>query len=186
MNGSELIEAARAYAIEKHAGLFRKNRDGQPYHVHVVEVAELVAQAGGTPEQVAAGLLHDTCEDTNATDAEIRARFGDTVGDLVDGLTDPPDYAGMPTLERKTLQAERVRGKSDGVKLCKQADGISNMRSVATDPPVAWTREKCADYIEGARRVAEACAGVSAFLDEEFRLAHAAALASLDVHYPVA
>lgn len=186
MNGSELIEAARAYAIEKHAGLFRLNRDRQPYHVHVIEVGDLVAQSGGSPEEVAAGFMHDTREDTDATDAEIRSRFGDRVADLVDGLTDPPEFAGMPTLERKTLQAERVRGKSDGVKRCKLADGTSNLRSVAVDPPVDWNRAKCAAYIEGARRVADACGGVSLFLEAEFRRAHAAALAALDTHYPAA
>lgn len=184
MDGTQLIESARSYAIEKHAGLFRMNRARQPYHVHVIEVGQLVAQSGGSTEEIAAGLLHDTREDTNATDAEIRALFGDRVADLVDGLTDPEEFAGMPTLERKTLQAERVRGKSDGVKRAKLADGTSNLRSVATDPPVSWTRSKCEAYIEGARRVAEACAGVSLFLESEFRAAHAAALASLDTHYP--
>ncbi len=184
MTGDGLIESARAFAVEKHAGLFRLNRGRQPYHVHVLEVGQLVAQSGGTAEEIAAGLLHDTREDTDATDAEIRACFGDRVADLVDGLTDPPEFAGMQTLDRKTLQAERVRDKQDGVKRGKLADGTSNLRSVATDPPVSWTRAKCEAYIEGARRVAEACAGVSLFLESEFRAAHAAALASLDTHYP--
>lgn len=184
MYGDDLIEAAGAYAVDKHAGQFRLNRARESVGVHFIEVAGLVAQSGGTPEEIAAGLLHDTREDTTATDAEIRSLFGDTVADLVDGLTDPPEFAGMPTLERKTLQAERLFGKSDGVKRVKVADSTSNLRSVATDPPVSWTRSKCADYIEGARRVSEAGSGVSAFLDAEFREAHAAALAALDVHYP--
>jgi len=86
MTGDGLIESARAFAVEKHAGLFRLNRGRQPYHVHVLEVGQLVAQSGGTAEEIAAGLLHDTREDTDATDAEIRACFGDRVADLVDGL----------------------------------------------------------------------------------------------------
>ena len=184
MDRNELVESARAYAIEKHAGLFRPNKRRQPYDVHVTEVGQLVAQSGGTAEEIAAGLLHDTREDTSTTDAEIRVRFGNRVADLVDGLTDPPEFAGMPVLARKTLQAERVRGKSDGVKRVKLADGISNLRSVAADPPVAWSQEKCVAYIEGARRVAEACAGISPFLEVEFRHARDAALDALDIHFP--
>ena len=184
MNGKSCINAAREYAIEKHAGLFRPNGGRQPYYVHVLEVGRLVMESGGSPEEIAAGFLHDTREDTGATDADIRVRFGDLVADLVDGLTDPPEFAGMPTLERKTLQAERVLGKSDSVKRCKLADTVSNLCSVVIDPPIGWTPQKYKDYVEGARRVGVACLGVSAFLDAKFRLVHAAAIVALSIHYP--
>ncbi len=186
MTGHELISAARVYATVKHAGLLRLNKSKEDYSVHFEEVALLVEQSGGSAEEIAAGLLHDSVEDTSATIEEIRELFGPAVAILVEGLTDPVEFKGMPTLERKTLQAERVRTKSTGIKRCKHADGTSNMRSVADDPPTAWNRQKCVDYIEGARRVARECTGISAFLDAEFNKAHAAALANLDTHYPIA
>lgn len=184
LTGSELVEAARDYALEMHAGLVRPNKKREPYSVHTTGVAALVEQSGGSSEEIAAGHLHDTLEDTKATREEIRRRFGDVVATLVEGLTDPSDYEGMPTLARKTLQAERVRGKSTGVKRCKLADTIHNLLSVAEDPPVKWDRQKCLDYIEGARRVGTECLGISPFLDAEFHAAHASALANVDQHYP--
>lgn len=185
MNDSELIAAARAFAIERHEGTFRQNKAREPYAVHVVEVALLVEESGGSAEEIAAGFLHDTVEDTKTTILEIRLRFGDKVADIVDGLTDPTGFYGMPTLERKTLQAERVRGKSASVRRCKKADGTSNMRSCAVDPPIKWNRQKCLDYAEGARLVAVECDGISAYLDEEFRKAHAGALALIERRFPV-
>ncbi len=184
MNDSELIAAARAFAIERHAGKFRLNRAREPYAVHVIEVGMLVQASGGSAEEIAAGFLHDTLEDTETTILEIRMRFGDVVAQIVDGLTDPKGFYGMPTLARKTLQAARVRGESDSVKRCKNADGTSNMRSCAVDPPIKWNRQKCLDYAEGARLVAIECAEVNAFLDEEFRKAHAEALALIGRRFP--
>ena len=185
MTNLELISSARAFALEKHDGLFRKNRSREPYAVHVTQVAGLIERSGGSAEEIAAGLLHDTREDTPTTDAELRERFGNAVADLVDGLTDPEEYLGMPLLPRKTLQAERLRGKSDSVKRCKLADGISNVESVATDPPADWERQQCLDYVEGARLVASECVGISPYLDERFRAAHAAAISAIDRFFPV-
>lgn len=184
MNDSELIAAARDFAIGRHEGTFRLNKAREPYAVHVIEVGLLVERSGGSAEEIVVGFLHDTVEDTKTTILEIRLLFGDKVADIVDGLTDPDGFNGMPTLERKMLQAERVRGKSDSVKRCKAADGTSNMRSCAVDPPIGWNRQKCIDYSEGARLIAMECAGVSAYLDEEFRKAHAGALALIARRFP--
>lgn len=184
MDDIELVEKARAFALRKHRGKKRPNKAREDYSVHILEVGELVRLAGGDAVTQAMGLLHDTVEDTKTTVAEIRVRFGEEVADGVDGLTDPPEYKGMPTLERKTLQAERLRGKGARVLLCKEADGTSNLRSVAKDPPKKWDRQKCLDYIEGVRRVSVHCLGISAYMDAEFHAAYAAAMASVDAHYP--
>lgn len=182
--GQELIAAARAYALQMHEGLFRDNSARQPYEVHLTEVAELVERSGGSATEIAAGYLHDVREDTAATDADLRERFGDEVADVVDGLTDPDEYHGMTPLPRKTLQAERLRAKSASVKRCKLADGISNVESVADDPPVVWDRQQCLDYVEGARRVSAECVGISALLDERFQRAYERVVASIGLRFP--
>src|ERR1700722_4202247 len=102
---STLIEKAKEFALQAHEGLFRKNSAHEPYSVHIQEVAALVDESGGSAEEIAAAWLHDVVEDTQYTIADIRQRFGDIVAYIVDGLTDPKDYEGMPTLERKDLQA---------------------------------------------------------------------------------
>ncbi|MEK7560445.1 MAG: HD domain-containing protein [Patescibacteria group bacterium] len=167
-----LVTEAEAFARTVHADQIRPNRAQEPYVAHLQEVAELVRTSGGSDEEVAAAWLHDSVEDTSVTIEEVIARFGEEVANIVDGMTDPPEFDGLPTLERKTRQAERVRVKIFGVKRVKIADQTSNLRSVAVDPPVKWDRQKCLDYIEGARRIAVGCYGISAYLDLEFQKAY--------------
>lgn len=172
MASSQLVNSARDFALEAHKGLIRPNKAQEPYSTHLEEVAGLVEQSGGSEEEVAAAWLHDTVEDTGTTLDTIRERFGDLVATIVDGLTDKPDLTGMPTLERKRLQAERVREKSHSVKRVKIADQTSNLRSVAVDPPVKWDEQKCKDYIAGAKLIVDECKGVSPYLDAEFQAAY--------------
>ncbi len=171
-----LVERAKLFGINAHKGLFRKNAAREPYSTHIAEVAALVEQSGGSSEEIAAAWLHDVVEDTPFTLKQIFAEFGNTVAEIVDGLTDPAEFTGIATLERKTLQAQRVAKKSDSVKRVKIADQISNTQSVAHDPPVEWQAPKCILYTEGARRIVEQCKGVSSFLEEKFAVAHAASV----------
>ena len=78
---------ARAYrrAVNQHSSQRRKS--GEPYIIHPLAVAQILADLGMGPLVVAAGLLHDTVEDTDYTLDECRAEFGDTVTGLVDGVT---------------------------------------------------------------------------------------------------
>ncbi len=184
MTGTELISAAREFAFSRHEGLVRPNRACQPYSVHLTEVAELIEQSGGSAEEIAAGYLHDVLEDTLTTLGEIGAYFGTEVARLVDGLTDPPEWKGTPTLKRKLRQAERLSFECDGVKRCKHADSTSNVRSCVTDPPTGWTRQKFSDYLLGAKVVADACSSVSPYLVEQFNQAYTKAIHALDIHYP--
>jgi (p)ppGpp synthase/HD superfamily hydrolase len=174
----ELVKKAKKFAIEAHAGLFRPNRAREPYSVHLQETAELIEEAGGSEIEIAAGWLHDTVEDTGATMEEIRTEFGDEVADIVTGLTDPKWPENISTLDRKKFQAVRVKSESNSTKLCKLADQTSNMRSVAVDPPVKWTSQKCRDYAEGARIIAAECQGISSILDKYFVEAHEKAINS--------
>lgn len=173
-----LIEKARAFAEERHSGTFRKNKAHDPLIVHCKEVAKLVECSGGNETEIAAGWLHDTIEDTPTTLAEIEELFGLEVKEIVDGLTDPPEFTGLHTLERKTVQAERIRSKNASVKRVKIADQISNVRSF-DDPPIEWSEQKCRDYVEGARLVAKECHGVSDYLDSQFESAYREAIKSL-------
>ena len=173
---SKLVEDARFFAAQAHDGQVRENKARQPYMVHPEEVAQLVIESGGSDEEIAAAFLHDSVEDTPTTFADIIERFGATVGAIVEGLTDPPEFNGLPVLMRKTRQAERIRHKSNSVKRVKIADQTSNVRAIAVDPPVKWKRQKCVDYVEGARRIAAECRGVSEFLDFQFDEAYQTAI----------
>lgn len=178
MTGNELIATARALAEKVHDGQTRKNKAKLPAISHMQEVAELVEKSGGTPMEIAAAWLHDTVEDTELTLADISAQFGAEVAEIVDGLTDPPEYKGRPLLRRKIDQAARIDGEIDSVKKIKIADQTSNVRSIAEDPPVSWDKYKCLEYALGAYLIVRKCVYVNAYLRHEFMQAYEKALAA--------
>lgn len=81
----KMIEDAYLLAKEKHSGILRKS--GEPYIQHPIEVAYILAQLQCGPETIAAGLLHDTVEDTDLTIPDIKKEFGPDVALIVDSLT---------------------------------------------------------------------------------------------------
>ena len=76
LSGKELIEKAKAFAEKVHAGQTRMNKAKSPAITHMAEVAALVEEDGGSPEEVAAAWLHDTVEDTPTKIEEIGQEFG--------------------------------------------------------------------------------------------------------------
>ena len=172
-----IAEQAESFARQRHANLFRPNKAKQPKIIHLAEVVALARKIGASENAIAAAWLHDVVEDTPTSLQEIEDLFGKDVAILVDGLTDPPDYSSKPLVDRKALQAERLRQKSDEVLIIKLCDQISNVRSVYDDPPLDWDAPKSLDYILGARKIADACKGKSAFLDNEFALTFSSAKA---------
>jgi len=169
---SKLVKRAEEFARKKHAGQFREHKAHQPFIIHPEEVRVLVRDSGGKEEEEAASWVHDTVEDTPTTLDEIEKELGLKVREIVDGLTDPPEFKGLPLLVRKARQAERVRSKSPSIKRVKLADQIVNMLSLIDNTPVTWTKKKCCDYAQGARLVAIACKGVDDFLDAQAELAY--------------
>jgi (p)ppGpp synthase/HD superfamily hydrolase len=178
MSDAILLTRAALTAAEAHKGQTRKGGE-VPYVNHVIEVAYLVAEAGGTPEMVAAALLHDTVEDTDATEATIAAAFGPCIATLVRGMTDAPGWEGLPRDERKRRQADHMATAPRAVKRIKIADQTSNVRDVGRLPK-GWDPADARAYIAGAARVVDACRGADPALEAAFDAARAAALATLD------
>lgn len=171
----QITELARALASEKHGGMHLHDAARSPMLEHISEVAALVEAQGGSSEMIAAAWLHDVVEDTDVTLEQVGELFGPTVRALVDGLTDPADFAGMPLQDRKQLQAERIRNLSEDIKRIKLCDQLSNVERVLTKPPADWSAEKQFTYIEGARRIVLECRGLWPALDERFDAAYATA-----------
>ena len=82
---SEKLDKAIDSCVTSHAGQYRKS--GEPYAIHPILVASIVANMGGDESMVIAALLHDVVEDTEVTLSEVQAEFGDEVAKLVEGLT---------------------------------------------------------------------------------------------------
>ena len=127
----ELIQKAYVYAATHHAGQTRLS--GEPYLSHPLAVADILAGMGFDEPTVAAGLLHDTVEDTKASIEEIDENFGEEVADIVDGVT----KISQITFENKEeAQAENIRkmilamSHDMRVLMVKLADRMHNMRTL--------------------------------------------------------
>jgi (p)ppGpp synthase/HD superfamily hydrolase len=123
---SELIRAALEMADEAHAGETRKGSGGMAFIHHPVAVAELLAESGFGEQVVAAALLHDVVEDSEASVADVAARFGQPVATLVAALTE--DEAIEPFEARKEEHRRRVEGAEGEALAIYAADKLSNVR----------------------------------------------------------
>jgi GTP diphosphokinase / guanosine-3',5'-bis(diphosphate) 3'-diphosphatase len=137
----DLLNRAYVYAMKAHGE--QKRASGDPYFTHPLEVAAILTDLKLDDATIAAALLHDTIEDTEATRAEIDQVFGDDIGHLVEGLT---KLARLELVSREAKQAENLRklllaiAEDVRVLLIKLADRLHNMRTLAHMPPEARRR----------------------------------------------
>lgn len=169
---AQLLQAL-AFAANRHRDQRRKDSNASPYINHPIDLANVLATKGGVTDLdvLRAAILHDTIEDTNTTEDELRARFGDAVADLVVEVTDDKS---LPKARRKELQIEHAPNVSQGATLVKLADKICNLRDMAATPPADWPLARRQEYFDWARRVVDALPPVS----EPLLLAFAEAYAS--------
>ena len=164
---------ALAFAAEKHRHQRRKDRDASPYINHPIALAAVLANEAGIEDSrvLMAALLHDTLEDTDATEQELVRLFGKEVADIVLEVTDDKS---LPKAERKRLQVEHAPHISRRAKLVKLADKICNLRDLAARPPADWFVERKQAYFDWAKDVVAGLRGVHPGLehlfDEAYRL----------------
>jgi (p)ppGpp synthase/HD superfamily hydrolase len=147
-----LYEKAKLFAIEAHSSIGQTRKyTGEPYHIHVLAVAELVKTRTQDHEVLAAACLHDVLEDVEPKNPEfgrsrIESEFGSRVLDLVLELTDVYTKENHPDKNRKTrkrLEAERLSRISEEAKLIKRADLHDNNKSImGTSFEKTWLEEK--------------------------------------------
>jgi GTP pyrophosphokinase len=127
----DLIRRAYLFSALHHKG--QKRASGEPYLVHPIEVADILAEMRLDEVSVSTGLLHDVVEDTLVDLGTLRSYFGDEITQLVDGLT---KIAQISDLSREKQQAENVRKMvlamvtDVRVVLIKLADRLHNMRTM--------------------------------------------------------
>lgn len=154
----DLIRRAFAVAKKAHEGQLRDN--GDPYITHPLAVAMILAGFRLDVPSLLTALLHDTIEDTGITQDELRKQFGDTVADLVDGVT---KLTRLELQSDRTKQAENFRklvlamSKDIRVLLVKLADRLHNMRTLhfveRTDRRQRIARETLDIYAPLAERI---------------------------------
>jgi GTP diphosphokinase / guanosine-3',5'-bis(diphosphate) 3'-diphosphatase len=137
----DLLNRAYVYAMRAHGT--QRRASGDPYFSHPLQVAAILTDLKLDDATIAAALLHDTIEDTDATRAEIDRLFGPDIGALVEGLT---KLKKLDLVSKEAKQAENLRklllAIADDVRvlLIKLADRLHNMRTLAHRPPEARRR----------------------------------------------
>ncbi len=137
---ASLLQAWRVGALA-HTGQMRKS--GEPYITHPVAAATVLAEQGVDVETLIAAILHDTIEDTSLTREDIAAQFGDTVAELVEGVTklDKLEFQSRQEAAAESFRKMMLAMARDlRVILIKLADRLHNMRTLGAQSPEARTR----------------------------------------------
>ena len=137
----QLLRRAWAVGAAAHADQLRKS--GEPYITHPVAVAQVLAEQGLDVETLIAAILHDTIEDTPLTRGDIAAQFGETVAELVDGVTklDKLHFADRQEAAAESFRKMLLAMSRDlRVILIKLADRLHNMRTLGAQSPEARRR----------------------------------------------
>lgn len=153
----QLVKRAYDLAAEAHAT--QKRQSGEPYINHCVAVAQVLSELRMQPEVIAAGLLHDTVEDTPITLTDIKEQFGESIANLVNGVTkldtlprvSSKNFDNIDEISESAEEALRKRKKQLAIEtvrktflamnedvrvvLIKLADRLHNMRTLGYTPP---------------------------------------------------
>ena len=143
-----LVKKAFEYCVLKHEG--QKRSTGEPYYTHPFNVALIIVSLGMDSKAIAAALLHDVVEDTDATLEDIKCEFGEEVALLVDGVT---KIGRLNFSTKEQQQAESLRkmliamGQDIRVIIIKLADRLHNMRTIDAMTPQKQ-RDKSVETLE--------------------------------------
>ena len=143
-----LIDKAVEYADVKHQR--QKRKDGSPYIIHPLAVAEVVTEMGLDQDAVLGALLHDCIEDTDASHEEIENLFGTTVAELVEGVTKltRADFSSSEQAQMENLRKMFMAMSKDiRVVLIKIADRLHNMRTMQYQTPEKQVK-KCRETMD--------------------------------------
>ena len=131
INNIDIIRKAYEYAKELHSGQIRQS--GEPYIIHPLNVAHILAEMHADYETICAGLLHDTLEDTNTTKEEIAELFSSNISNLVDGVTKISKLNFSSKQEQNMANTRKIiTGITEDVRIIiiKLADRLHNMRTL--------------------------------------------------------
>ena len=139
---SEKIFSALRFATNAHSGQFRKSTK-IPYIVHPIAVMQHLIKYNASDDAVAAGILHDTLEDTPTNESDLRQAFGNRITDLVMGASEPDKSQSWENRKIHTIETLRTVNDTEQLMvIC--ADKLSNLSSIAMDLAQygndVWTR----------------------------------------------
>ncbi len=164
---TDIFIKAVAFAADKHRKQRRKDTDASPYINHPIALANVLANEGGITNKdvLCAAMLHDTIEDTETTEAELRLAFGAKITAIVLEVTDDKS---LDKAARKQQQIEHAPHISIEAKMVKLADKICNLRDILSTPPVGWPVARKQAYFAWANDVVAGLRGTNIKLERVF------------------
>lgn len=145
---ADLLQKAVDMATKLHEG--QKRKSGEPYIIHPLAVAKILAGIGMDDHTIVAGILHDVVEDTSCTLDDIKKEFGEDIALMVDGVT---KLTNLEYSSKEEAQAENIRkmflamSKDIRVLVIKLCDRLHNMRTIEYMKPEK-IQEKCQETLE--------------------------------------
>ena len=166
-NELKILISAVEFAAEKHRSQRRKDVDASPYINHPIALANVLATKGNVTDLtvLCAAILHDTIEDTETNEDELRELFGDDITNVVLEVTDDKK---LSKVQRKQLQIKNIAKASDKAKLVKLADKICNLNDILNYPPHDWSVERKREYFAWAEKVVNGALGKNEVLEKMF------------------
>lgn len=161
-----MILKATEFAANKHKGQFRKGNLNTPYINHPVKVAYVLEKVGVTDQVVlAAAILHDVIEDTDATHSDLKNVFNKKVADIVEEVS---DNKYLSRDERKAFQISNASNLTYEARLIRIADKICNVQDICGKDSPDWSYERKYEYLEWAKEVVEELIGTHEVLENIF------------------
>lgn len=169
MEKSELATVFQAleFAASKHRDQRRKDKHATPYINHPIALVGVLITDGDIDdyEVISAALLHDTIEDTDTSEAELKHVFGANITAIVQEVSDDKNLSKK---DRKEAQIAHSSSLSTKAKLVKLADKICNLRDISSNPPEGWNLARRQEYFDWAGKVVDGLRGESSKLEMIF------------------
>lgn len=161
-----MILKAAEFASNKHRGQFRKGNLNTPYINHPIKVAYVLENIGINDQDIiAAAILHDVVEDTDATKKDLQNVFNARIANMVMEVTDDK---GESKDVRKAAQIKNAPNLSHEAKLIRIADKICNIQDVCGLDAPDWDYERKFEYLEWAKAVVDQITGTHEALENMF------------------
>ncbi len=163
----DAIIDAVIFAARKHQGHVRKDETGSPYITHPLAVARTITTIGKIHDLsiLIAAILHDTIEDTDTTQSEIRESFGEKILSIVLELTDDKSLKKMVRKQQQVIHASQLSWEA---KIIKLADKLTNCQDILYTPPKDWSIDRRREYIQWAADVVTQIRGTNPPLEAAF------------------
>ena len=167
LSGTRIILAALGFAANKHRNQRKNNAEPSAGMSQPIQLAHVLGVEGNIADEqvIAAAILHDTIEDTETTNEELRQHFGLTIAEVVEEVTND---LSIPTQERQLQQLKQAPQFSRRAKLIKLAEKICDLRDMAENPPPDLTVRQIQDYFDWSREVVDCMRGISPSLEAAF------------------